>query len=59
MTCRNLLKVNCFLADRSDRDINAAVRNRVLGDHRVAVTVVAVTLLDPEWKPEIEAVAAA
>lgn len=59
MTWRNLVKVNCFLADRADRDVNAAVRNRVLGDHSVAVTVVAATLLDPVWKLEIEAVAAA
>lgn len=59
MTWRNLVKVNCFLGDRGDRDVNAAVRNRVLGDHEVAVTVVAVTLLDPAWKLEIEAVAAA
>lgn len=59
MTWQNLVKVNCFLGDRGDRDVNAAVRNRVLGDHKVAVTVVAVTLLDPVWKLEIEAVAAA
>lgn len=59
MTWTNLLKVNCFLGDAADRDVNAAVRNRVLGDHRVAVTVVAVTLLDPMWKLEIEAVAGA
>ena len=59
MTWRNLVKVNCFLADCRDRDVNAAVRNRVLGGHKVAVTVVAVTLLDPAWKLEIEAVAPA
>jgi enamine deaminase RidA (YjgF/YER057c/UK114 family) len=34
------------------------VRSRVLGTHRVAVTVVAVTLLESAWKLEIEAVAA-
>jgi 2-iminobutanoate/2-iminopropanoate deaminase len=55
----NLVKVNCFLGDAGDRDVNAAVRARVLGDHRVAVTVVAVTLLDTAWRLEIEAVAAA
>lgn len=59
MTWRNLVKVNVFLGDRGDRDANAAVRARILGDHQVAVTVVAVTLLDPAWKLEIEAVAAA
>lgn len=58
MTWRNLVKVTCFLGDRGDRDVNAAVRDRVLGDHRVAVTVVAATLLDPAWKLEIEALAA-
>lgn len=56
MTWRNFVKVTCFLGDR---DVNAAVRNRILGDHKVAVTVVAVTLLDPVWKLEIEAVAVA
>lgn len=58
MTVRNLFKVNVFLADAADRDVNAAVRSRVLGTHRVAVTVVAVTLLESAWKLEIEAVAA-
>ena len=59
MTVRNLVKVNCFLGSAGDRDVNAAVRNRVLDDHKVAVTVVAVTLLEPAWKLEIEAIAAA
>lgn len=59
MTWGNLVKVTCFLADRGDRDVNAAVRARVLGDHRIAVTVVAAALLDPAWKLEIEAVAGA
>lgn len=59
MSWLNLVKVNCFLGDRGDRNVNAAVRDRVLGDHKVAVTVVAVSLLDPAWKLEIEAVAAA
>ena len=58
MNWRNLVKVTCFLGDRSDREVNAAVRDRVLGGHRLAVTVVAVTLLDPAWKLEIEALAA-
>ena len=58
MTWGNLVKVTCFLGDRRDRDVTYAVRNRVLGDHKVAVTVVAVTLLDPAWKLEIEALAA-
>lgn len=59
MTVRNLAKVTCFLADAGDRDVNAEVRARVLGDHRIAVTVVAATLLDPAWRIEIEAVAVA
>ena len=59
MAWSNLVKVTCFLGNAADRDVNAKVRSRVLGDHRVTVTVVAVTLLDPAWKLEIEAVAAA
>lgn len=59
MSVRNLVKVNCFLADPGDRAVNAEVRNRILGDHRVAVTVVAVALLESAWKLEVEAVAVA
>lgn len=59
MTLDNLVKVTCFLSDWADRDVNAAVRARVLGRRRPAVTVIEATLLDPNWKLEIEAVAAA
>jgi enamine deaminase RidA (YjgF/YER057c/UK114 family) len=59
MTMRNLVKVTCYLADRSHRDANMRARMAALGDHRVATTVVAATLLEDGWLVEIEAIAAA
>jgi 2-iminobutanoate/2-iminopropanoate deaminase len=59
MSMRNLVKVTCFLADRSYRDANMRARAEALGDHRVATTVVGATLLEDGWLVEIEAIAAA
>ena len=57
--CWNLVKVTCYLADRSYRDANMRARAAALGDHRVATTVVGATLLEDGWLVEIEASAAA
>ena len=54
----NLVKITCFLGDVANRAANMAVRDRVLGDHRIAVTVVGATLLDSDWMLEMEAIAA-
>lgn len=59
MSVRNLVKVTCYLADRSHREANMKARAAALGDHRVATTVVVAGLLEDEWLVEIEAVAAA
>jgi 2-iminobutanoate/2-iminopropanoate deaminase len=59
MNMRNLVKVTCYLADRSHRDANMRARAAALGDHRVATTIVGATLLEDGWLVEIEAVAAA
>lgn len=58
MTRENLVKITCFLGDASNRWRNMEIRDRVLGDHRIAVTVVEATLLDSRWMLEMEAVAA-
>lgn len=55
----NLVKVTTYLSDRRYREENAAVRDEVLGEHRVALTVVIAGIFDPKWLLEIEAVAAA
>lgn len=59
MSMRNLVKVTCYLADRSYREANMHARAAALGDHRVATTVVGATLLEDGWLVEIEAIAAA
>ena len=58
MTKDNLVKVTCFLGDVSNRMANMSVRERVLGDHKVAVTVIGATIVDSAWMLEMEAVAA-
>ena len=59
MSLRNLVKVTCYLADRSYREAHMHARAAALGDHRVATTGVAATLLEDGWLVEIEAIAAA
>jgi enamine deaminase RidA (YjgF/YER057c/UK114 family) len=59
MSMRNLVKVTCYLADRSYREANMKARAAALGDHRVATVVVVAGLLEDDWLVEIEAVAVA
>jgi 2-iminobutanoate/2-iminopropanoate deaminase len=59
MSMQNLVKVTCYLADRSYREANMEARAAALGDHRVATTVIAAGLLEDSWLVEIEAIAAA
>ena len=45
--------------DPADMPAYRAVRERILGDHRPASTMIVISALGrPEWKVEIEAVAA-
>jgi len=59
MMLENLVKVTIFLASRDHALENRQVRQAVLGDHRVAMTVVIAGIFDAQWLLEIEAIAAA
>lgn len=59
MTVDNLVKVTIFLSDRRYREVNAKVRQEVLGVHRPALTIIITGIWDEAWLLEIEGVAAA
>jgi len=59
MDITNLVSLRTYLADPKFDEPNARMRATQLGSHRVAATVVCCQLLEPKWKLEIEAVAAA
>lgn len=59
MDVHNLVSLRTYLADPADDETNVQVRMRHLGHHQPASTVVCCRLLDPRWKLEVEAVAAA
>jgi enamine deaminase RidA (YjgF/YER057c/UK114 family) len=59
MSIVNLVSLRTYLADPSYDEANVHMRMKHLGSHRVASTVVCSQLLEPRWKLEIEAVAAA
>ncbi len=54
----NLVFLRTYLARPEYMEENKRIRKKHLGDHEVGLTVVCATLLKPEWKLEIEAVAA-
>jgi 2-iminobutanoate/2-iminopropanoate deaminase len=57
---RDLVKVTTFLIDRADLPTARAVRARMLGGAEPASTLLFVSgLASPDWRVEIEAVAAA
>jgi 2-iminobutanoate/2-iminopropanoate deaminase len=55
----DLVSVRTYLADPADDEANGRLRLKYLGAHRPASTVVCCRLLDPRWKLEVEAMAAA
>jgi 2-iminobutanoate/2-iminopropanoate deaminase len=57
MSLDNLVKVTTFLTDRSQVPANRKVRSEILGERRVALTVMVATTLEPNWLLEIEAIA--
>ncbi|MFC3675767.1 RidA family protein [Ferrovibrio xuzhouensis] len=57
MSLDNLVKVTTFLTDRGQVPANRKVRNEVLGDRKVALTVMVATTLEAKWLLEIEAIA--
>jgi len=59
MDLDNLVKVTTYLADRKYNLDNRRIRQEVLGDRRVALTVILPAIFDEAWLIEIEAVAVA
>ncbi len=55
----NLVKVTTFLAYRDHAMENRKIRQQVLADRRIAVTVIIAGIFDERWLIEIEAIAAA
>ncbi|MGX7828000.1 RidA family protein [Actinokineospora sp. 24-640] len=59
MTVENLVKVNTYLARRSDREQNSLLRQEVLGEHKASMCIIVVDCWDESWLLEIDAIAAA
>ncbi len=59
MDFANIVSLRTYLADPAYDEPNVAMRSRFLGTNRPASTVIGCQLLEPAWKLEIEAVAAA
>ena len=59
MDISNLVSLRTYLADPAYDEPNVRARQANLGEHRVASTVICCKLLEPNWKLEVEAVAAA
>ena len=57
MNVQKLVFLRTYLASPEYREENKRIRKKHLGDHEVGLTVVCATLLVPEWKLEVEAVA--
>ncbi len=57
MTLDDLVKVTIYLADRAYALPNRSVRAAVLGDRKVALTVIIADIFDAEWLLEIESIA--
>jgi enamine deaminase RidA (YjgF/YER057c/UK114 family) len=57
LTLDHLVKVTTYLADRTHREENGAIRRAVLGARRPALTVIIADIYDPAWMLEIEAFA--
>ena len=55
----NLVKVTTYLSSRKFAVPNREVRQKVLGNHHPALTVVIADIFDESWLLEIEAIAAA
>lgn len=55
----HLAKITIWMANRDDWKLGAQIRQQYLGDHKAAMSVVQVGLLDPAWLIEVEAVAVA
>lgn len=58
MALTDLVSLRFYLADPADDPENVAILKEHLGDHLAARTVICCQLLEPQWRIEIEAVAA-
>jgi 2-iminobutanoate/2-iminopropanoate deaminase len=58
MGYENLVSVRTYLAKPDYDEANVRLRMKYLGDNKPALTVVCCQLLLPEWKLEVEAMAA-
>lgn len=59
MDIPDIVQLNMIMVNPADRDAAMAVRNRVLGDHRPASTLMYISqLAAPEWLIEIDYIAA-
>ena len=59
MTYENIISLRMYLSSPEYDEPNVKLRMKYLGDNQPALTVICCQLLDPKWKLEIEAVAAA
>jgi 2-iminobutanoate/2-iminopropanoate deaminase len=59
MSVKNLVKVTIFLSSREFAVANREARQKFLGSHTPALTVIIAGIFDEKWLLEIEATAAA
>ena len=59
MSYRNIVSLRTYLASPEYDEANVRMRTRYLGSTEPSSTVICCQLLEPRWKLEIEAVAAA
>ena len=58
MGYQNLISIRTYLASPEFDEANVQLRMKYLGGHEPALTVICCQLLDPNWKLEVEAMAA-
>ena len=58
MSYQNLVSIRFYLASPEFDEANVRLRRKYLGSHEPALTVICCQLLDPNWKLEVEAMAA-
>jgi 2-iminobutanoate/2-iminopropanoate deaminase len=59
MSVKNLVKVTIYLSSREFAAANREIRQKFLGEHSPAMTVIITGIFDEKWLLEIEATAAA
>jgi enamine deaminase RidA (YjgF/YER057c/UK114 family) len=58
MDYQNLVSIRTYLADPQDDEANVQLSMKYLGNHQPASTAICCRLLEPNWKLEVEAMAA-